>query len=469
MKKILTTICFLATFSTFVYSNGLITNSNQSAAYVRMICRNASLGIDATYYNPAGLVQKLSEGFHVSLNNQVIFQKRILTNDLDMLNTKEHKGSMSIPVYPSIYAVYRTGDWAFSFGFNPVAGGGKMNFKNGLPSFEMKAAVLPQMLTAKGVPTSAYDMDCTFKGTSVYYGSQVNASYKINENFSVAAGLRVNFVSNTYKGGLTNIRINPIFPLLNLNGEMMSAQQFFTMADMAGIPDMGKYVAATADKFADVEQSGTGYTPIIGANYNNNKLNIAARYEFKTRVETKNKTKVDDTGLFPDGKTQRVDIPSYLTIGVSYRVAPKVNVALGFGHYWDTKAKMHSWDPEAKDPLNPTILGDYVEREKFIKKGSREYSCGVEWDITEKILLSTGYQYGKVGVTPQYQSDINHTINNHTFGFGGAYKFNEKITLNAGFLFTKYVPYDVKDNDLNFTQTYDRRNYDFAVGIDIKL
>ena len=34
---------------------GLLTNYNQSAQYVRMLSRNASLDIDGVFYNPAGL------------------------------------------------------------------------------------------------------------------------------------------------------------------------------------------------------------------------------------------------------------------------------------------------------------------------------------------------------------------------------------------------------------------------------
>lgn len=70
MRK-LTLIFVLAVFlSASSYSGGLVTNTNQSAAWVRLLVRDASLGIDAVYYNPAGLGY-LSNGFHLSLNNLV--------------------------------------------------------------------------------------------------------------------------------------------------------------------------------------------------------------------------------------------------------------------------------------------------------------------------------------------------------------------------------------------------------------
>ncbi len=62
-----------------------MTNTNQSSSYIRMPARNASLGIDAAYYNPAGLVQ-LSDGFQLSLNNQSVFQTRTIDNSFALLN-----------------------------------------------------------------------------------------------------------------------------------------------------------------------------------------------------------------------------------------------------------------------------------------------------------------------------------------------------------------------------------------------
>jgi long-subunit fatty acid transport protein len=54
-----------------IFAGGIVTNTNQSAMYTRMGNRTATLGIDAVYYNPAGLT-KLGNGFHFSINNQTI-------------------------------------------------------------------------------------------------------------------------------------------------------------------------------------------------------------------------------------------------------------------------------------------------------------------------------------------------------------------------------------------------------------
>ncbi|MEA3446033.1 MAG: hypothetical protein U9R19_15035, partial [Bacteroidota bacterium] len=68
-----------------VMAGGILTNTNQSATYVRLLANDASLGIDAVYFNPAGL-SFLSDGFHLSINNQSIFQNKEVINSYSFLN-----------------------------------------------------------------------------------------------------------------------------------------------------------------------------------------------------------------------------------------------------------------------------------------------------------------------------------------------------------------------------------------------
>ena len=46
----------------------IVTNTNQSIGFYRLLARFASLETDAVYYNPAGLT-KLKDGFHLSVVN----------------------------------------------------------------------------------------------------------------------------------------------------------------------------------------------------------------------------------------------------------------------------------------------------------------------------------------------------------------------------------------------------------------
>src|SRR4030042_4077944 len=114
MKKLLLILTGAILFPYLVNAGGIVTNTNQSASWVRTITRDASTGIDAVYFNPAGLV-KLNDGFHFSLNSQTIFQSKDVTTDYRYLlpdSNKTFLGDVKAPVFPSIYAAYKFGKFA---------------------------------------------------------------------------------------------------------------------------------------------------------------------------------------------------------------------------------------------------------------------------------------------------------------------------------------------------------------------
>ena len=195
-----------------MFAGGLVTNSNQSAAWVRLPSRNASVETDAAYFNPAGLM-KLENGFHLSLSNQSIFQTRTITNDYSGpggvygLNVHSFDGEVTALAFPSIYAVYKMDKFAFSLGFNPVGGGGGAIYEEGLPSFEMSPSdLVPSLATKAGV--QGYRLDAYFKGSSIFFGFQGGVSYKINDFISVALGLRYVSAKNTYNGYLRDVQLD---------------------------------------------------------------------------------------------------------------------------------------------------------------------------------------------------------------------------------------------------------------------
>jgi long-subunit fatty acid transport protein len=352
MRKLLTFIA--ATFITgSLFAGGLVTNTNQSAAWVRLPSRNASVGIDAVYYNPAGLM-KLENGFHVSLSNQSIFQTREIENSYAGpggaygLNEHVYKGTVTAPAFPSIYAVYKMDKLAFSLGFEPVGGGGGALFEKGLPSFEISQSDLVPLLAASQ-GASAYRLDAYFKGSSIFLGFQGGLSYKINDWISIAAGLRYVTAKNTYEGHLTDIEVQlpggwtradlimtniaagatgaatstSALVTAGAGGFTLAQAQTFSIITAAqraqlegGLTAFGspttitiaqadavfkgaaaKYTATATllgDQTADVAQTGSGITPIISVNISpSENLNVAIKYEMATKLDLKNKTVKD--------------------------------------------------------------------------------------------------------------------------------------------------------------------------------
>src|SRR3712207_1724819 len=118
LKFAIIAIAMTATQS--AWAGGLLTNTNQNVAFDRMLSREASIGIDGVYSNPAG-VAFLNDGFHLSLNWQVISQTRTVKNEFPLFaaNQNDHttsrtfKGKAFAPVLPSIQAAYNWNNFSF--------------------------------------------------------------------------------------------------------------------------------------------------------------------------------------------------------------------------------------------------------------------------------------------------------------------------------------------------------------------
>ncbi len=204
MKKITISLISLLLVVNLAFAGGLVTNTNQSTAWSRMLVRDASTSIDAVYFNPAGLT-KLDDGLYISFSSQSIFQDQTITNSFKYLNNSTFKGTVSAPIFPSLYMAYKVNKWAFSFGFNIVGGGGSADFAKGIPTAEVPISSLVGAFSALGV--TGYSVDMAVKGTSMYLGLQVGASYAISDHVSVFAGVRYVMARNSYKGHINDIKL----------------------------------------------------------------------------------------------------------------------------------------------------------------------------------------------------------------------------------------------------------------------
>jgi len=540
MRKILTLVSAICITGS-LFAGGLVTNTNQSASWVRLPARDASTSIDAVYYNPAGLM-KLENGFHISISNQYITQHKEVENfytgpgGLYGLNESLYKGKVSAPVFPGVYAAYKADRFAVSFGFNPIGGGGGATFEKGLPSFEMTPSDLVPSLASQGA--KAYRLDTYFEGTSVYFGFQGGVSYKINDFISVAAGVRYVTAKNTYNGYLRDIELNMgtaetpawtradaimtgisnqakaggdgLVPIINAGGGGFTADQLVAAsmittdqrnAIVNGLTALGVSNAAAltinqsqtafygkqavylgtatllGDQEADVEQTGSGYTPFISVNLTPvENLNIGIKYEMATKLELENKTakdiKVGFTGegvpvtMFPDGEKVRNDMPAMLALGVDYGVTEKLNIAAGAHYYFDKPAN-----------YGHKLNGVYVDNDMIIDKNYYELSAGLQYKINNFILVSGGYLFSKTGVNDNYQSDLTYSLTSHTGGIGGAVKLLDNLELNLGFAYTYYLDGEKTINHL-FTptsaviparETYFKDTMIIAAGIDFSF
>lgn len=534
------TVCLTAAIasSSATFAGGLLTNTNQHVAFNRMMSREASIGIDGVYYNPAGVVF-MGEGNHLAINWQMAYQTRTIKNDYPLFTNnvnnpttpRDFKGKAFAPVIPSFQYAYNKGRWSLQGNFALTGGGGKCTFDNGLGSFEKivgetamgaiglaktidhvaNTLLTPGYITPENKVDPSkfnpmftdnkyfgskgdYSFNSYMHGRQYYFGLSAGAAYKVSDNFSVYAGLRGIYATCNYYGYVKDIKVGnmPLYQVL----------------------DPSKENSANIELSCD--QSGIGFTPMLAVDYKTGRWNFSAKYEFKTRMRLKNKSvnklpsigNLDDNlkdqmtrtlqnkglpqeqamqissailtdknvvkttaglkqqfdskinealGEYADGKKIAGDIPSLLTVGVGYSPIDELRINVGF-HWFDD--------------YNAT---SYNNRNKLLKKrGTLEFNAGVEYDVTKKITVSTGWQNTNYGLTDKYMDDKSFVVGSNSVGLGGVYHITKKLDFSVAYFHTFYN--HVKTSETvtlapgvsnTYNSDYTRNNSAFAAGVNI--
>lgn len=528
MRKISTLfLCIL--FSAMSFAGGLLTNSNQSTQYIRTLSRNASTGIDATYFNPAGL-SKLENGFYLSVDNQSIFQTKTVTNDFYLLNSSEFVGKVSAPLFPTGFAVYKMDKLALSLGFGPNAGGGSAKFDKGLPSFEIPIAQGVAALSALsklGKPVEAYGADINFEGSSIFWGFQLGATYKVNNMFSVYAGARYLPAKNTYTGYLRNIQYGPKGGLQNaqtyiggaaaiasatattLSTIATSLQTLISMGGgvltIAQAQGLGYISATTAAQLQGglgslgltSDQIGAMNFAQIQGTFSGAATQLGSQATLLTATADKLGDKEVDvtqtgTGITPILGLNITPIEN-LNIGLKYEFLTKLDLKNktttdGTGEF-PNDSITHSDIPAILSlgaeykigKLNASLSytqyfdkqANWGGREKLIDHGLWELGLGLEYNITKKFLVSVGAIHSETGVQPAYQTDMSYSNSSNAVGLGCKIGLTPKIDLNLGALNTFYIKNEKQYTLTGFTdpvtETYQKTTMVFSLGLDFKL
>ena len=465
MKKLILIILFIgAAFG--ANAGGLLTNTNQSVAFLRNMARGTSLSPDAVYFNPAGTAF-FDKGWYIGINVQQATQRRITyssfapfamnangngTQDRDVV------GKAFSPVIPSIHRGWKRERVALMGSFAVGGGGGSATYNNGLASFESLVAQIPVLLQNYGLPTSQYSADMYIKGTTYTFAFQVGAAFKFTDWLSAALQIRANFAYQRYEGYLHNIMINPQHPLLNPTGALMPASKFFEMAAQA-YPAFEEFVALTSDKDLHTVQRGVAITPVISLCFMKDGWMASAKYEAKSHMKLKNHTTKDvqftGDSMFPDGAETEADIPAILSLAASRQLGP-IKLAAQWNHYFDK---------DAKNSFSETVTGD-----------TNEYIFGTEWDITKRFLAGTSVQITKKRLDPLKYSDMGFDCSSVSWGLGVSYQISKKLRLNASWMKTFYdkvtenaPTYNGNLAGLPGTNVYYRKSMCYGVGIDITL
>ncbi len=555
MKKAIFTIFSIILIAQLSFAGGIVTNTNQSAAWVRMMARDASVDVDAVFFNPAGLTH-LEDGFYLQINSQTVKQGRTVTSTYAGLNNDTYEGKTFVPFLPTAFAVYKKGNLALSAGFTVIGGGGSAEFDKGLPEFEYSLVDLYNGLQAlkpvgeqAGVDLSVtgYSVNASMTGSSTYLGFQGAVSYKINDMISVALGARYVSASNSYDGSLKDISLmtgagdmradaflnNVAVPTLNgLSAQLTQITQIpaqlqpfidngaggFTLAQIKadnqiddatynaliqagqaiGISDpsvltleqfSGAITQATpslnaniaqldgqatvlsgtatqlADKELQVEQTGSGFTPFIGVDFDFGNLGLALNYEMKTNMNVTTKVIKDDLGLYKDGEEVPAEMPAMFSAGLRYNTGG-LKFQTGFHYYFDKAAKYGKRNAAGEFVTNGeevNINGDKT----YLAGNSTEFALGLQYDLNSMFGVSAGFLMTNTKPNAIYQSALSYSLPTKTVGFGFVIRPMSKLDIDLGASFTSYDEYE-KDFG-TYKETYDKTALVFALGATLKL
>ena len=450
----------------------------------------------------------MDNGLHLSVNWQVAFQTRsILTTNPDFAlgmdndgnTTKKFKGVANVPFIPSLQAAYNTGRWSLQANVAITGGGGKCEFSDGIGSFESAMGAITRQLQPLGA--TGYDADGFMSGKQYYIGFTLGAAYKLTDNLSVFGGARLLYGTASYKARLNNLVVNTAAGPVPFGNFLDNANNMITggiaqyteginqleagiaQYQAAGVPVPAELTAQltaaqaakaqlegsqkslqTLEVYRDgvnmmSDQSGMGIAPVLGLDYKVGAFNFGAKYEFKTRMRMKNNSTVKEAhqieaiNKYRDGSSIPEDQPALFTVGGQWSVTPSVRLMAGYHLFFDKSAHWYNHD------------------EKKLDGNTWEYNGGVEWDATDKLLVSAGFQKTNYGLSDEYMNDMSFVVSSYTYGLGLRYKVSDKVKVNLAYFQTNYDTYkqDVTPTATNATthNDYTRTNRVLGIGVDI--
>ncbi|MFC1724117.1 OmpP1/FadL family transporter [candidate division KSB1 bacterium] len=345
----------------------------------------AARGDDVTciFYNPAGLAHL--EGTHISLGTTFILPTAKFTGPTPYYGVSEAKNQV---FFPTDFYFYKKLSKKFGFGFGIFT-----PFGLGVDWGED--------WSGRYMVTKADLMTFYFNPVGVY---------KINENFSVAAGF--NYVYGT-----------------------------------ATIKKAVNYSPRSIDGIFGLEADGTGMGYNFGLQYRKDKISLGVAYRSTVKVDFSDGDGVvtfnmnnpgiannpyvrgELASLFPEVKgSTEITMPSILTLGLGYEVNEKLGV--------EFDVMMFGWSSYDKLPITfetETAAIQSVDSPKNYKDVT-QLRFGAEYKLNETYTLRGGYYYDPSPVQDDYLEPMLPDVDRDGLNFGVGYKAGS-ITVDAFFLY----------------------------------
>jgi long-chain fatty acid transport protein len=391
-------------------AGGPTNKSNRSAAYMRILARNASTeGADIVTYNPAGTV-KLEDGFHINASVQHL-DKEYSNNFLGVDHTTDEPS-----IVPSIFMVYSKDRWAAFFGVDVPLGGGEVEY----PTGNFTTFRVGQLLSLQtGLPLEAHET----RGESMGMAYTFGGAFQVNDWFA-----------------------------MSLAGRYVDAT-----VEISASADNGP-LTSVIDYGADA----TGFGGILGLDFFlSEKTTIGFKYSTNTDLEYEYSVNQGADILATlgvvDGAETRDDLPAEVAFGISHQVSDKLRIEGGVNYYVHGSADMGG--ATLREGLDDVI------------DDSWEIGLGGEFAVADTFDLSVGYLYSTIGVDPEYSSTFLPDLDAHTIGGGFQWSATPMMTVDLALGGTFYDDDSYVDSSLGtpIEVEYEKRVLFLAVGLGFKF
>lgn len=412
---------------------------NATAVALRDPARQASTEVDAALYNPAGTAF-LQDGFHVSLSGLYAYQPLC---SYSLLNNEaaDVYDERIMNIVPSVQLVWKKDRFSVSASFSDEGNMGRWTcakgsipydvFLQGLgqglglestldelnSNFQLMNALLMLGGYGKGLDVALDDAyrvgSADFVQSMHNYTTRIGATYAVNNDMSVYVGAKLNYLTR-YTSVLPQIQIYrastkqswEAASYFSSKAELLEqgTDAFEPQPELAeGFRDMANSVAEVQTNAVTDSHSAMGVTPVVGFDYNWGRVNVGAKYEFQTVIDSKEWT---------DFK-----LPSNLSLGVDWAILDNLSMAFGGTAYFRTDDNYGLRGESESNAVNGNV------------------ALSVSYSPVKNLLVSVGQSYENYsGLWPFVTSEDMEIPNRSCFAtsLGGAYDITERLQLNLG-------------------------------------
>lgn len=403
--------------------------SSRSPDFLRTMSRNAATDApDIVSYNPAGLAF-LAPGWHFTIGNQTLLKDYTVEAAPPGATEPElYESTEPSLLLPDVAAVYSRNGWAGFAAFTVPAGGGKLDFEDGLTVLPLFETGLQQAIHGSPYVFAVLD-DGWITASSNYIAATAGASWNFAGDF--AASLAGRFVSAV---------------------RAYDASGDFTVIDGAqGIP------IGTSHRELHAEKKASGFGGVIGLHFSpGDVLDVAIRYETTTALEFTTETERNDwsaipaLGSFEDGYEQRRDLPAVLAGGVEYRMSPRLMATMSMNYYF-----LEAADQGADDGLDDNYSNGW------------DLGAGIGFSPRPGLDLGAGYLYSSLGGSDTTYSDFEYSLDAHLFGGGAKFEVSRFVSVSASV--ARLVCVEGEGAGTYEGSIYNKGVWYFGAGLDIDL